>query len=99
MIIMKSTMTLFGLQKLKMETLNKRRESICLKFAKNCLKNEKVKDMFQKTDSNHKMMKRKQRKCRTKKIRPDRYKKSAVPYMTDLLNKDAAERQLIVSES
>ena len=88
-----------GLQKLKMEILNKRREPICLKFAKNWLKNEKVKDIFQKTDSKHKMMKRKQRKFRTKRIRTDRYKKSAVPYMTDLLNKDAAERKKIISET
>ena len=88
-----------GLQKLKMETLIKRRESICLKFAKKCLTNEKVKDIFQKNDSKHKMMKRKRRKFRTKKIKTDRYKKSAVPYMTDLLNKDAAERQMIICES
>ena len=82
-----------------METLNKRRESICLKFAKNGLKNEKVKDIFQKTDSKHKMMKRKQRKFRTKRIRTDKHKKSAVPYMTDLLNKDAEERRNFISET
>ena len=88
-----------GLQELNIENLNKRRESICLKFAKKCLTNEKVKDIFQKNDSKHKMMKRKRRKFRTKKIKTDRYKKSAVPYMTDLLNKDAAERQMIICES
>ena len=81
-----------------METLNKRRETICLKFAKNCLKKEKVKDIFQKTDSKHNMMKRKQRKFRTKRIRTDRYKKSAVPYMTNLLNKDAEHRRKILIE-
>ena len=31
---------------------------ICLKFAKQCLRNEKLKDMFPRTQSNHKMSKR-----------------------------------------
>ena len=35
-----------ALKVLKLETLNKRRTNLCLRFAKNCLKNEKMKDLF-----------------------------------------------------
>ena len=34
------------LEKLKLDSLNERRRKICLKFAKKCLLNEKVKNMF-----------------------------------------------------
>ena len=51
-----------GLKDLKIETLEKRREFLCLKFAKNCIKSEKVKDLFQPHTSKHKMKKRKQKK-------------------------------------
>ena len=37
-----------GLQNLRLENLNKRREAICVKFAKNCLNNEKVSSIFPK---------------------------------------------------
>ena len=87
-----------GLEKLNLESLNDRRKNICLKFAKNCLKNERVKDIFPKTENKHRMMKRKQRKFKTKMIRTERYKKSAVPYMTNLLNKDAEHRRKILNE-
>ena len=35
-----------GLKHLKLESLKKRREQICLKFAKNCIQNDKVRSMF-----------------------------------------------------
>ena len=81
------------MQKLNLETLNDRRKNICLKFAKNCLKNERVKDIFPKSENKHRMIKRKKKMFKTKMIRTERYKKSAVPYMTSLLNKDAEERR------
>ena len=87
-----------GLEKLKLESLNDRRKNICLKFAKNCLKNERVKDIFPKTENKHRMMKRNQRKFETKMIRTETYKKSAVVYMTNLLNKDAEHRRKILNE-
>ena len=37
-----------GLNKLKLKTLNTRRENLCLNFAKKCLRNEKLKTCFQK---------------------------------------------------
>ena len=35
-----------GLKNLKLQTLEKRRDILCIRFAKNCLKSDKVKDMF-----------------------------------------------------
>ena len=48
-----------GISKLNMEKLEKRRENICLKFAKNCLMNSKVKNLFPKRINLHMMNKRK----------------------------------------
>ena len=42
-----------GLKVLRLETLAKRREKLCLKFAKNCLQNDKVKNMFPRTKNKH----------------------------------------------
>ena len=88
-----------GLEKLNLDDLNDRRTKICLKFAKNCLKNEKVKDIFPKAEFKHKMRKRKQKTFKVKQIKTERYKKSAVPYMTELLNNDAAKRRKIMKET
>ena len=48
-----------GLKVLKMDTLEKRRELLCLRFAKNSLKSEKVKNMFPLKKSKHGMKLRK----------------------------------------
>ena len=77
-----------GLKTLNIQTLENRRESLCLKFAKNCLKNEKVKNFFPKSETKHCMKKRKQRKFKINQVKTQRYKKSAIPYMQSLLNKE-----------
>ena len=77
-----------SLQDLKLNTLEKRREILCLRFAKNCLKYEKVKSLFPIKKRIHKMEKRNIRKFETKQINSKRYEKSALPYMIELLNKD-----------
>ena len=76
-----------GLKCLNLETLEKRRDSLCLKFAKGCLKNEKVKDMFPVKIYQHKMKKRKNEKYLVKKMNTERYKRSAIPFMVTLLNR------------
>ena len=76
-----------GLKCLNLEKLDDRRESLCLKFAKGCLKNEKVKTMFPKKEEKHMMKKRKNEKFTVKIIRTQRYKKSAIPHMVSLLNR------------
>ena len=75
-----------SLKELNLETLEKRRETLCLKFAKNCLKNEKLKDMFPLKKIKHKMKKRNENKYEMKKNRTKRLEMSALPYMRKLLN-------------
>ena len=85
-----------GLKKLKLENLNTRREQLCLRFAKNCLRNDKVKGMFPKNQTEHKMKKRKTRKFKINFAKTKRYKKSAIPYMANLLNKDDERKNLMM---
>ena len=66
-----------GLKMLKIDTLEKRREKLCLSFAIKCLKNEKVKVLFPLNHTKHKMEKRKTTKFKTFKARTNRNKKSA----------------------
>ena len=77
-----------GLKMLNLQTLNQRRKMLCLKFARKCLMNEKVRKIFPKNTSKHKMKKRKTKPFKQSKINTERYKKSAIPYMRRLLNKD-----------
>ena len=85
-----------GLKNLNLESLQKRRENLCLRFARNCLKNEKVKGIFSKNESNHKMIKRKNNLYSEKLIKTKRYKNSAIPYMVRLLNKEEQEKKSII---
>ena len=72
---------------IKIDSLEERRQKICLKFAQQCLRNEKLRDMFPKSKSDHKMTKRNREKIVTKAI-TERFRKSAIPSMQRLLNKD-----------
>ena len=83
-----------GLKYLRMDTQEKRREMLCLKFAKKCTTNEKVSHFFPTKKSHHKMKKRKTQKYVKNKARTKRYQNSAIPYMQKLLNKDDAERRI-----
>ena len=85
-----------GLKLLKLNTLEKRREILCLRFAKNCLKNDKVKTLFPLNKTKHCMKKRKQQKYQTKKQNTNRYKKSALPSMRKLLNNDNERNEKIL---
>ena len=64
-----------GLIVLKLDTLEKRRELLCLRFAKNCIKTEKVKDLFPLNNSKHGMKMRKVKKYKTNKQNTNRLKK------------------------
>ena len=71
---------------LKMESLHDRREGLCLKFAKKCLKQERMSAMFPKN------LKKSTVKMRNKEIffvnraNTERYKNSAIPYLQRKLN-------------
>ena len=61
-----------GLKTLRIQTLEKRREILCLKFAKNCLKDEKLKKFFPVKKNEHKMKKSNTMKFKTHKTRKER---------------------------
>ena len=82
-----------SLKKLKIQSLDDKRESLCLGFAKKCLKNEKVKNMFPIKKSKDQMELRKTNKSKTGKTNIKRFKNLAIPYMRRLLNKEWKERQ------
>ena len=82
-----------GLKILNLKTLNDRRKELCLKFAKKSLGNNKVKDMFPIKKSLHPMKKRKQEAFKHRRMKTERYKKSSIPYMINLLNKDVEEKK------
>ena len=65
---------------------------VCEKLSKN----ETVKDIFPKNTSGNEVNTRKKQKYKVNLIRTERYKKSAIPYMKNLLNDDYSERQRIL---
>ena len=64
-----------------MDTLEDRREFLSLKFAKKCLVNEKMKNMFPLNEKRHQMNTRKGEKYRVQYSNTDRLQKSAIPYI------------------
>ena len=72
-----------------MESLEDRRRKLCLKFAKNCLKNEKMKQIFPLGNKKHSMNTRLKEKFKVNKANTERYRKSAIPYMQNLLNTES----------
>ena len=88
-----------GLRKLKLETLEKRREILCINFAKNCLKTDQVKGLFPLHHSKHIMKKRKHKKFKTKRIKTKRMKKSALPYMRKLLNDEYQTKNDLIKKT
>ena len=70
-----------------------RREKLCLKFAKACVNNHKLSDMFPRAEKNHLMEKRRKEVFLVKMARTERYKDSAVPFLQGLLNKENLEKR------
>ena len=73
-----------ALKLLRLENLKTRREKLCLDFAKKCLRNSKVKSMFPVNERKRSL--RNQNKYLVNFASTERYKKSAIPYMQNLLN-------------
>ena len=61
-----------ALDVMKIVSLETRREKLCFKFAKACLKNEKSYDMFPKNKKDHTMDKRQNEKFSIRKARTER---------------------------
>ena len=70
-----------ALSELNLESLYKRRELLCLRFAKKSLKLENFKKLFTLNKKCHYMNKRKQRKYKQNHVYTERYLKSSIPYL------------------
>ena len=75
-----------ALNTLGLQTLKDRRDYLCLKFAKGCLKIEKFKKFFPTNSKLHKMSTRHIEKFALKKGSSSRYVNSAIPSMIRQLN-------------
>ena len=73
----------------KLTTLEARREKLCLKFAKACLKIDKLKDMFPLEVKDHNMEKRNIKKFKVNHAKTERYFQSSIPYLQRMLNNNA----------
>ena len=77
----------------KAQTLEMRRENLCLKFAKACVSNEKLSDMFPRTRKDRSMEKRKKEVFLVKRTKTERLRKTALVNMQKMLNKDLSEKR------
>ena len=75
-----------ALKLLDLDKLVERREYLCLQFAKKCIKNRKIKDLFPLKDKKHEMITRNQEIFEIKKANTKRLQNSPVIYMQKLLN-------------
>ena len=85
-----------ALNVIKMDSLEMRREKLCLKFAKSCLRNEKVADMFPMNKKDHAMGRRQNEKFVIRKARTERLQRSAVVHMQRLLNNEDLNKRKIM---
>ena len=85
-----------ALRNLDMDSLELRRQQICLTFGKKALKSDKFKEWFSIDEESEPVIKTRNSKPKPKlkpvTCRKKKYKKSPIPYLTDLLNDDF-ERQ------
>ena len=81
-----------GLSKLGLENLNERREHLCEQFATKCVKNQKLKHMFPKSENKHEMETRNKEVYLVEHANTERFQKSAIIYMQKLLNKYETEQ-------
>ena len=75
-----------ALQILNIQTLKERRKHFCAKFAEKCLETSKTKHMFKSNIKNHSMETRQKIIVMESKVKTNRMKNSAIPYMEKLLN-------------
>ena len=81
-----------ALEKLNLQTLDKRREVLCLSFAKKCLKNEKVKKFFPYNQFSE-IRTRHSEIFKVNHANTERYKKSTIPYLQKLLNDEVKQKR------
>ena len=79
-------------QYIKIKSLRDRRDELCLKFAKKCLKIEKFQKYFPLNKKKHCMSMRSTEMFELGRSGSTRYQKSAIPYMISILNKYESKR-------
>ena len=82
-----------ALKLMKLDSLKQRREKMALKFAQKSLKQERFSRFFPLYTSKHGMKKRSPKKYIVNHTNTERYRKSAVPYLQRLLNKDFSRQK------
>ena len=75
-----------ALERLGLLTLEERRDQMYLKFAKQCLKLEKMKQFFTRNQKSHVMEVRCTEFYNVAKSHTERFRKSAIPFMVKMLN-------------
>ena len=81
-----------ALLKLNLQSLQQRRKELCLNFAKNCIKYEKLTDLFPKNENLHDL--RNPEKYNVLHANTERLRESSIIYMQNLLNTDARNQQV-----
>ena len=77
-----------GLAQLNLESLASRREQLCLNFAQKCVKSEKLKHMFPLNEKSHEMKTRHEGQYKVQFANTERFQKSSIIYMQNLLNEN-----------
>ena len=70
-----------ALNALYFETVEERRENLCLRFARKCVRNDKTKAMFPLNKKAHNMKTRNFENYEVQHVNTDRLQKSAIIYM------------------
>ena len=74
---------------LNLDSLQKRRQDMCLKFAKSGIKNGKLNDLFPVNEKTHKMKTRDDEKYKVQFANTDRLRNASIITMQNMLNDDA----------
>ena len=82
-----------ALKRLGLVTLEERREQMCLKFAKQCLKLDKMKQFFPRKNNSHAMEVRCSEFYQVIRSQTERFRKSAIPSMIKMLNDCQKQKQ------
>ena len=84
-----------GLAQLGLEDLKSRRETLCLEFARKCVKHEKLKHIFPENTKEHSMTTRNEDMYFVQHANTGRLQDSAIIYMQKLLNEDVQKRSKV----
>ena len=82
-----------ALNRLDLNTLKQRRQTLCLNFARKCLKSDKMKKLFPPNNKNHEMKSRNPEHFKVFFSHTERLKNSPVIYMQNLLNNEVTRKQ------